>query len=550
MGERARVVAGERTMPTILERVRSAAAAFRTPGISVAPGVPVPVSQPYTPGSETAPTTQTTFGPLAAGDPPIVDKYPIVLGPYLNPAAVSSALRLAERGYMRRQSDILTELRETVTHLQSELSKREKAIAGVGYTITPANTPGMGKRAARDAAKISDYVQRRFDEVADLDDDIEHLAGAIYYGRSASEIAWGRDNRGVCIDTIHDVQPKRLSYAADWRIHLYDEAGNDRDPKLGMYPGVDIRATWPDRFIIHEPRTMGAEVPTRQGLGRVLIWAGMFWKWSTRDWMQFAELYAKPWRIGTYPKGADERDIAILKAGLLSLSGLTTAVFPEGCKPEFIEPVRSGSIHTDLVSMWNAEMSKVIAGGTLQSETKGDGGNRALGEVHERNGQRIVMADGRSMNATVRRDLVRPLVRMQFGHEAAQTLCPIFALKTDPPVDKDKAASRVLAAVDRGVAIDSDQYRETYLDGMRKPDPGAPIMQPFGKVTSTVAGDNTDDNPGGGAPTEDPKGDAKDPKKDPKQPKPDDEDDGNDSADEGDGGEPADDGGDAGGEGD
>lgn len=483
-------------------RVRSAIDAFRAdptaaPGVTYAPGVPAPQMQVPAQTTPVEPTGDQSGLPASltvqgAGPSPVVDKYPLISGPLMNPAVVSAALRLGERGYMRRLSDLLSELRETTPHLQATLSKREKAVAGVGWTISPAETKGLSKRDAKLADKYADYARQRTAAIPQFGDALEHLQGAVYFGRSACEIEWARDARGIYPARLHSVHPKRLSYAANWRIHLYDEAGNEQRPELGYYPGLDIRATWPDRFIIHEPRTMGAELPTRQGLGRVLVWAGMFWKWTTRDWMTFAELFAKPWRVGYYPKGAQKEDIAALKAGLLQLSGMTTAVFPEGCKPMFVEPGRgSNGIHGDLVALWNAEISKVVAGGTLQTEIKGDSGNRALGEVMERGEQRLVASDGRALSETGGRDLIRVLTRLQFGDEAATRLCPIFALSTDPPVDKDKAAARVQAFVDRGGAIDADEYRDKYCDGMRKPAPGAPLLQPMGKVVaiSSTAGE-------------------------------------------------------------
>lgn len=409
--------------------------------------------------------------------PPRADKQPIVLGPNVTPAMVAIALRDAERGRMRRLCDLNSEMRETVPHMQAELGKREKALARCKVDVLPADTKGMGARAEKQAKKIADYVTRRVSAVEDLSDSIEHLQGAVYQGRSGCEKELFRDKDGIGIRRLIPISPKRFSYATDWRIHLWDEAGNENDARLGTFPGVDIRAEWPEKFVIHEPRTLGSEVPTRQGLGRVLVWAGIFWKADARFWMEFAELFANPWRVGYYPKNTDGKDIEALKQGLIELSGLTTAVFAEGCQPMFLQP-RDSRTHRELHDVWVGEISKVVNGGTLATSMSGASGSRAAGEVHERESDKLTQGDGISMDGTLTRDVSRSLVRMNFGAEAAQLFTPKIHVVTERAEDIESRAKRIWSFVDHGGEIAQDDVRDA-VTGLPAPKKGAKLLVPM-----------------------------------------------------------------------
>jgi phage gp29-like protein len=416
---------------------------------------------------------------LIATQSPNVDKSPVILGPSMSPVTVSSALRRAERGYMRALCDLLSEQRETVTHLQGELGKREDAIAACPLIVEPAKTIGKGK--TRRAERNAEYLRARIDGIDGVHDAIKHLAGGIYFGRSGLETEFMRDSAGLGIRAFHPILPKRFSYVADWRVHLYDEAGNDKDPRLGRWPGVDIRKEWPDKFVAHEPKVLGPEPPTRQGLGRVLVWAGMFWKWDAKHWLQFAELFANPWRVGFYDKAvADANDIENLKQGLIELSGMTTAVFADSCKPMFLQ-AHDSRVHKELFETWCSEISKVVNGGTLATEMDSNAGSRSAAEVHEREGAKLKVGDGRAIDATMMRDVWRPLIRRQFGEEDAALYCPTVHLDTIPAENVDAKTKRIFGFVDRGGEVDMDGAREV-LTGLPKPKEGAKLLKPLGAI--------------------------------------------------------------------
>src|SRR5262249_54993934 len=160
----------------------------------------------------------------------------------------------------------------------------------------------------------------------------------------------------------------------------------------------------------HQPRITG-DVPCREGLVRVLMWAALFRNWDIRDWLALGELAWKPWRTGGYTRGASEEDIDALIAILDAMSSSGVAVYPKDTAEVKIEwpknPPAGGGTHKELADFLGAEMSKAVLGQTLTTE-QGSKGSQALGRVHDQVRKDIREADARSVAATIRRDLIAP----------------------------------------------------------------------------------------------------------------------------------------------
>jgi phage gp29-like protein len=412
---------------------------------------------PVRSGLDITPTKPTSL----TGPAPEQDKIYRVLGAMLSPSTVNNCLRYADYGHMQQLCDLLTEYRSKVTHLASVLSTREKAVAGCAWQVLARETPGKRKQA--EAQRQADYVTTRLNEIPQFRDRIEHLAGGIYFGRSACEIVWKRDANGIGIRELVPVHPRRLSYTRGWDLHVWDASGNRGNPALGTMPGLPITS---EDFVVCSPRTTGAEYPNRQGLGYGLVWACLFWTWTTRDWMQFAELHARPWRVATVSPEADTFAIDEVNTILNNLVTTGVATFPPGITPQLLSPAGNhGQSYRDLRDVWDSEISKVVLGQTGTTEL-GDKGSYAATKIHDLVRGDIKKADGVSIS-TAMNGLVEELVRRQFG---TIEFCPVFELITTDAEAKDSEFERVMALVDHGVAISADEARERYTPFAKPPD--------------------------------------------------------------------------------
>ena len=95
-------------------------------------------------------------------------------------------------------------------------------------------------------------------------------------------------------------------------------------------------------------------------------------------------------------------------------------------------------------------------GSTLSAEV-GENGSLALGEVHERVTLMIARGDAEAVAATLRRDLLRPMVERMFGRG---TPCPKIVFATDPAQDLTELAKRLDVAVRAGVNVSQRDARE------------------------------------------------------------------------------------------
>lgn len=413
---------------------------------------------------------------------PYNDRYQTRLGSALTPQALTAALRMADQGYLYTLADVLDELRETDPHLQSECFKREAVIAGAEWELRPPEKSG------RRGAKIADTITRQLraiegagDMSLSFADLVAHLMSGVYNGRAVAEVVWSRDGRvPVALDYVHH---RRLAYATDWRLHLWDATGGGPGPGGGMmtpaerafaeFPGVPFDAFPRGKFVVHRPRVRGG-YPTREGLGRTVCWFACFKKFDVRDWLAFAEWAGRGLRVGTFASGNDpakpvrasKEDTDVLRDALEAMSSTVSVVIPDTTEIKIHDAPTNTRVHEELLRLCNAEMSKAILGATLTSDGGSTGGNRALGEVHERVALLIARSDAASLAATLRRDLIGPMVRRMFGDRAP---VPEIVFAVDPAENMDALAKRIQIAVSMGVAIGQRDVRNL----LSLPDPAA-----------------------------------------------------------------------------
>ena len=221
---------------------------------------------------------------------------------------------------------------------------------------------------------------------------------------------------------------------------------------------LDVHKRWPLKFIQHQPRVNG-DIPAREGLGRVLVWASIFRTWSISDWLRLAELAWKPWRMGKYKPDANDEEIDGLIAALDTLTSSGVGVFSDRAEinVEWPERGRGGKPEHEALADWlGAEMSKATLGQTLTVE-QGERGARSLGEVHDRVRKDIRELDAISLAVTINRDLVIPMHTMNFGSEGEP---PVFLFITDDAIDRGAFGRMLDAMVRAGVKIPQKWARD------------------------------------------------------------------------------------------
>lgn len=394
-----------------------------------------------------------TEGPQAIQDQALWLQFQRI-GGSLTPAQISSIIVEADTGQVRRLIDLANEMRQKDCHLQSVLQTRENAITGLDWELV---FPGQSQESTRGNRQRL-FVEETLRACPGLRRTIAHLSGAPFYGFAISETIWGLDSKGRMV-------PARFVDHSARRFEFSTASGQLewRDDTMGA--AVDFRTAYPDKFIVSQPRVNG-DVPCREGLLRVLMWAALFRNWTIADWLKLAEMAWKPWRIGKYKKTGTDRtsreDVQHLKEMLRALTSSGVATHPDTVEVELVFPQGAASntkaTHSELFDVIGREMSKAVVGQTLTTE-QGRVGSQALGNVHNEVRKDILEADALQLSAVITRDLVEPMVRLNFGPTAP---VPVFRLITSETADMKAFAEaiRLLVGPDVRMKIPANWARD------------------------------------------------------------------------------------------
>lgn len=386
--------------------------------------------------NENASALQRTLAPW-----PQIDRWPIILGSNLTIAYLASVYRICQQGYRQQFVDALNELLEKDPHAQAVYAQRALAVAGGRVELIPAHVADPTSKEAKRAVEIRDDLQRRVDAIPLRKQALFSLVfSAIYYGVGGLEINWNVTTSGWHVTGLGFIHSRRISYPDQCRFepHIWDQ-GSVSPGSLGFYPtegffGLRVE-DYPGKFILHTPQ-FRADYPLREGLGRVTGWFSAIKLMAVRGGGDFVERFSKPWAIAYYstieegqtaPRAATKGDIDVADAALSAIGAgsLSSATLPDSIKVVLDGPGIKGATgtinHEKLIDLCDAQTSKAVRGGTLQTDA-GEKGARSLGEVHAEGDVRNARYDAACLADRLKESLVSPLCHLNYPGE--ESLCP------------------------------------------------------------------------------------------------------------------------------
>lgn len=405
--------------------------------------------------------------PLAAA--PITDSWREYVASGLTPQRLAAIFQEADQGDVRRQAELFEQIEEKDGHLSGERSKRMNAILGVDFAVSPASED------ARDV-KVAEFVEDYLSNCTDWADVQVALQDAVGKGFAGLEIDWDVSSGQAVPSGFEFVEQKRFLF-------------QDRAGLLSKIP-----------LLITDDDTMGVEIPawkmllhrygglsgnaTRSGLYRVCTWMYLFKNYALKDWSIFCEVYGMPLRLGKYSPGATESDKDALIQAISTLGSDAAGIISKSTEIEFIQAVSgtaNGDLYKVLASFSNAEMSKAILGQTLSAEV-GETGSYAASKTHNEVRLDLLLSDARAMAATVRTQLIRPLVGFNFGWD---TPCPKYKAYLDDVGDLEIKSKWVAELADRGMPIPVSWVRQEFR--IPEPEKGEECLGvPTTPITSTA----------------------------------------------------------------
>lgn len=407
----------------------------------------------------------------------------------LTPERLTEILREAEFGDPSLYLELAEEMEEKDLHYLAVLSTRKQALAQLGLIVRPASD-------AREDVWAADLVRGMLRDGPLLaEGTLYDVLDAIGKGFSATEIIWDTSGR--------EWFPRRLIwrdprwFVFDWvsgEELLVRTLGNEGAPPVaaGEGEGRHFRARgmggWalrdgiqpfaeplePYKFVVHLARAKSG-LPVRGGLARAAGWAYLFKNYILKDWITFAEVFGQPLRVGRYGAGASEQDKDTLLRAVANIGTDAAAIIPESMMIEFTQARQSGSaeLYQSFCEYLDAQVSKAVLGQTLTTEMPHSSGSRAAAQVHNTVRRDILGADARRLQATIDRDLVRPIVDLNLGPRERYP-----SVEFELPDDSDiKAFAEIVATLaDRGLQV--GQQAVLAKLGLPAPENGEAVLNP------------------------------------------------------------------------
>lgn len=361
----------------------------------------------------------------------------------------SQLVTLLEAGADGRSHDYLTladDMEERDQHYYSVLGTRKLAIEGLQVTVEAASDDAAQKRHAD---LVRSVVRGDAFEVM-----LSEQLDALGKGYAVNEIVWDRSGREWVPERYEFRDQRWFTWDRDTRrkIRLLHED----DPTFG----VPLK---PYKFLVHQPRLRTA-LPVKSGLARIVAFAWICKAYAMKDWLAFAEVFGMPLRVGKYGPNAKREDISALRRAVANLGTDAAAIMPEGMKIEFeqVGNVTGGAeLYERLCTYLDKQISKAVLGQTMTAD---DGSSMAQAKVHNEVRLDLLAADAKQLAATLNRDLVRPLIDLNYGQQPEY---PCIRIQ----VPEQENIPDLVAAVQKLVPLGLKVGMSTMRDKLGLPDP-------------------------------------------------------------------------------
>lgn len=364
----------------------------------------------------------------------------------LTPRKLGQILKEADYGNIYRQYELFEEMEEKDTHLFSVLQTRKLSVANKEWEIIAASDSAQDK-------KIADFVRENFENL-DMENIFIDLMDAVGKGYSICEMMWDTTSLPYYILSLDWCHQKRF-------IPNWSEDGNRRLKGFRLTSDDDQKGIeLPDRkFIIHRYKAKSG-FPERGGLIRICSWMYLFKNYDIKDWVAFAEVFGMPLRIGKYEAGATDAEKQVLLDAVANLASDAAAIIPSTTIIELLEAIRGSSlnVYETLANFCNKEMSKAVLGQTLTTDI-GERGSYAAERGHELVRQDIVESDGKSLERTIKKQVIKPAVDVNYG---VQKRYPSLKLHTELPEDMKDEAEKDKILVEMGMKIPEKYLHSKY----------------------------------------------------------------------------------------
>lgn len=393
----------------------------------------------------------------------------------LTPDGYAAYMRMAERGDPLQQFDCWEDQLERDGHARGLMNARIELTSGCDWTLTAGRDDVASQKAAS-------ALEERLRNGTQFREFVEHHLTAPFFGIAASNIVWDFVDGMIAPTEFVNVAHRRFRAPSQERADeiMLVNAGEDGRLRLEEL----VAGLWALSRYRHRN-------PWAAGLLRTMGWWMFFKNTSVGEWIVFAEMFGMPMAIGFYQEGAGAASRMELENIVQQLGTDGWAVVSDLCDLVIKDAARSGdssSVYPIIANRCDAELSKLVTGGTANTDI-GNKGSYAAGEIHADRAYALGRADASRLNDMFTRDISSWFCRFNGFDRAAPPRLTIYTRR-----DGLEHAQR-LAIIGQVVELDPNQIYEDF--GVRKPPPGKGVKFPtkdVGAPAGSAKGGNSDGN--------------------------------------------------------
>jgi phage gp29-like protein len=201
----------------------------------------------------------------------------------------------------------------------------------------------------------------------------------------------------------------------------------------------------PFKWIVHRPRVAAGRL-FDGGLLRTSLLLYLAQNLSFKDWLIYSQIAGMPLRVAQFAPGTPEAEKAALLRILEKLGTDAVAVLSKSVELKLVEAGQSGAKpYQPLQDYCNTEVTILWLGQHLTTDVRASG-SRAAAEIHDRVREDLLVDDIRDEAATLRRDVLIPMIAARFG---AGVETPTFRRSLAEAVDTKVLADTLAVAVNR-----------------------------------------------------------------------------------------------------
>ncbi|MBU1565573.1 MAG: DUF935 domain-containing protein [Proteobacteria bacterium] len=319
----------------------------------------------------------------------------------------------------------------TDPHVISKVIDRRSGLLRREWII---ETTGDSKQEKK-AADLCRLALSALEEHAEypLENSLGCMQEAALRGHRALEVVWVYSSGNWLPEYLRDIPNRRLIHNGfEWRLLTL----------LNQNLGVPF----PERKVLMATHMASTDNPYGEALLSRCYWPYLFKHNGFKWWVTLAEKHGIPWVIGKLGGQTEEPQRRDLLNKLVALVMDAVAVLPKDAEVDIkglagVNP----DVHAGLITVCNAEISKVLVGQTLSTELDQKGGSRAATETHSELRGEIVDADGKLV-ARVMNRLFAWITEVNLGPNVA---APKFKWVEEdvPPTEWANVADKAIKAM-------------------------------------------------------------------------------------------------------